>query len=277
MDILETMRSDGIQRIKVASDGVDFHVVVDGAKRRHGPMNYKSAAIDLVTRFGFRPRRAFSVLAKAASAKSVMLLVQVPSLKKVEKKAQDGLVNVSMPAPLEQLPSIDPYSGVPVYSSPYVDMTQGQFTGVPGLPPEGGMTRGINVGGEMERSMGGGEYPDEHNEAMGEGALPIDEEARRLAEDAAKAGQRHVFDQAAIGGLVKVYDTANVVDSYIPDFMDTIDRLGRILFLFYWKHEDFNQRYGSDDVVQMEDRLRNVFKQLGELTLNLKEKAVRKA
>ena len=276
MDILETMRSDGIQRIKVASDGVDYSVIVDGAKRRHGPMNYKSAAIDLVTRFGFRPRRAFSVLAKAASAKSVMLLVQVPSLRKVEKKAQDGLVNVSMPAPIEQLPSIDPYSGVPVYSSPYVDMTQGQFTGVPGLPPEGGMTRGINVGGEMERSMGGGEYPDEHNEAMGEGALPIDEEARRLAEDAAKAGQRHVFDQAAIGGLVKVYDTANVVDSYIPDFMDTIDRLGRILFLFYWKHEDFNQRYGSDDVVQMEDRLRNVFKQLGELTLNLKEKAVRK-
>ena len=277
MDILETMRSDGIQRIKVASDGVEYSVIVDGAKRRHGPMNYKSAAIDLVTRFGFRPRRAFSVLAKAASEKSVMLLVRVPSLVMNEKKAQDGLVNVSMPAPMEQLPSIDPYSGVPVYTSPYVDMTQGQFTGVPGLPPEGGMTRGINVGGEMERSMGGGEYPDEHNEAMGEGSLPIDEEARQLAEDAAKAGQRHVFDQAAIGGLVKVFDTANVVDSYIPDFMDTIDRLGRILFLFYWKHEDFNQRYGSDDVVQMEDRLRNVFKQLGELTLNLKEKSVRKS
>lgn len=277
MDILETMRSDGIQRIKVASDGVEYSVIVDGAKRRHGPMNYKSAAIDLVTRFGFRPRRAFSVLAKAASEKSVMLLVRVPSLVMNEKKAQDGLVNVSMPAPMEQLPSIDPYSGVPVYTSPYVDMTQGQFTGVPGLPPEGGMTRGINVGGEIERSMGGGEYPDEHNEAMGEGSLPIDEEARQLAEDAAKAGQRHVFDQAAIGGLVKVFDTANVVDSYIPDFMDTIDRLGRILFLFYWKHEDFNQRYGSDDVVQMEDRLRNVFKQLGELTLNLKEKAVRKS
>lgn len=278
MDILETMRSDGIQRIKVASDGVDYQVIVDGAKRRHGPLSYKSAAIDLVTRFGFRPRRAFSVLAKAASDKGVMLLVKIPSLCATEKKAQmgDGLVGVSMPAPMEQLPSVDPYTGIPVYSSPYVDMTRGQFTGVPGLPPEGGLTRGINDGGEMERSMGGGEYPDEHNEAMSDGALPIDEEARRLAEEAAKAGQRHVFDQAAIGGLVKVYDTANVVDSYIPDFMDTIDRLGRILFLFYWKHEDFNQRYGSDDVVQMEDKLRNVFKQLGELTLNLKEKAVRK-
>jgi hypothetical protein len=73
-----------------------------------------------------------------------------------------------------------------------------------------------------------------------------------------------------------VYDVASVVDSYIPEFMDTIDRLGRILFLFYWKHEEFNQRYGSDDVVQMEDRLRNVFKSLGELALQLKEKSVQK-
>lgn len=277
MDILEEMRSQGVERIKVASDGVNYHVIVDGAKRRHGPMNYKSAAVDLVTRFGMRPRRAFDVLAKVASEKSVMLLVQIPSLVRngTEKKAQDNLVGVSMPAPLEQLPAVDPYTGIPVYQSPYVDMTQGQFTGVPGLPPEGGYTKGINIGGEMERTMGQDAYPDEHDE-MRNGALPIDEEARRLAEDAAKAGQRHVFDQAAIGGLTKVYDTASVVDSYIPDFMDTIDRIGRILFLFYWKHEDFNQRYGSDDVVQMEDALRNVFKNLGELTLQLKEKSVQK-
>ena len=272
MDILESMKSQGVKRIKVASDGaLGYYIVVDGAKRRHGPLNYKAASVDLVTRFGLRPRRAFDVLSKAASS-DVMLLVGIPSL---VKKAQDSLVNVAMPAPLEQLPATDPYTGIPVYQSPYVDIVHGQYTGVPGLPPEGGLTRGINIGGEMERNMGSGEYPDEHDE-MRNGALPIDEEAKRLAEEAAAAGQRHVFDQAAIGGLVKVFDTANVVDSYIPDFMDTIDRLGRILFLFYWKHEDFNQRYGSDDVVQMEDSLRNVFKNLGELTLSLKEKSVNK-
>lgn len=274
--ILEEMSSEGVERIKIASDGTDFYVQIAGAKRQHGPMNYKQASIDLVTRFGLRPRRAFSTLAKVASEGSAKLLVGVPSLmRKSEKQAQDALVNVAMPAPQEQLPAIDPYTGIPVYSSPYIDVTQGQFTGVPGLPPEGGMTRGINVGGEMERNMGGLEMPDEHTDSL-QGVLPIDEEARRLAEEAAAAGQRHVFDQAAIGGLVKVYDVAHVVDSYIPEFMDTIDRLGRILFLFYWKHEDFNQRYGSDDVVQMEDRLRNVFKSLGELALQLKEKSVRK-
>lgn len=273
--VLEEMSSQGVERIKVASDGTDYYFQVAGAKLQHGPMNYKQASIDLVTRFGLRPRRAFSVLSKVASAGSAKLLVAIPSLAKVEKQAQDNLVGVSMPAPQEQLPAIDPYTGIPVYSSPYIDLVQGQFTGVPGRPPEGGMTHGINIGGEMERNMGGAEIPDEHADSL-QGALPIDEEDRRLAEEAAAAGQRHVFDQAAIGGLVKVCDVANVVDSYIPELMDTIDRLGRILFLFYWKHEDFNQRYGSDDVVQMEDRLRNVFKQLGELTLNLKENTIRK-
>ena len=275
-EIMESLSSEGTQRIKIASDGTEFSIKVDGAKRRHGPLNYKQASVDLVTRFGMRPRRAFGVLAKAASAGSVRLLVSVPSLRpRTEKQAQDGLVNVAMPSPADQMPGIDPYTGVPVYASPYVDLVRGSFTGVPGLPPEGGMTRGINMGGEMARGMGGGDYPDEHTDSFKD-ALPLDQEARRLAEEAAAAGQRHVFDQAAIGGLVKVYDVANVVDSYIPEFMDTLDRLGRVLFLFYWKHEDFNQRYGSDDVVQMEDRLRNVFKSLGELALQLKEKAVQK-
>jgi hypothetical protein len=278
LTVLEELSSQGVERVKVASDGSEFYFQVSGAQRQHGPMNYKQASIDLVTRFGLRPRRAFSILAKAASAGSARMLVGIPSLAKgdkTEKQAQDNLVGVTMPAPQEQLPAIDPYTGIPVYSSPYIDIVQGNFTGVPGRPPERGMTRGINIGGEVERNMGGAELPDEHTDSL-RGALPIDEEARRLAEEAAAAGQRHVFDQAAIGGLVKVYDVASVVDSYIPEFMDTIDRLGRILFLFYWKHEEFNQRYGSDDVVQMEDRLRNVFKSLGELALQLKEKSVQK-
>ena len=276
--IMEAMSSEGVERIKIASDGADYYIQVDGSTRQHGPLTYKQASVDLVTRFGFRPRRAFVSLEKAAADRvnGLRLLVEVPSLRDSQvKEAQSGLVNVAMPAPAEQIPATDPYTGVPVYSSPYVDMTHGSFTGVPSLPPEGGLTHGINIGGEMARNMGGSEIPDEHN-ALEEGALPIDEEARRLAEEAAAAGQRHVFDQAAIGGLVKVYDVANVVDSYVPEFMDTIDRLGRILFLFYWKHEDFSQRYGNDDMVQMEDRIRNVFKSLGELALQLKEKSVQK-
>ena len=89
-----------------------------------------------------------------------------------------------------------------------------------------------------------------------------------------KAAQPFTFEELTANNADEVLLSVLGVPRYLNG---DADRLGRILFLFYWKHEDFNQRYGSDDVVQMEDRLRNVFKQLGELTLNLKEKAVRKS
>jgi len=282
-DILNDMQERGIERIKLAFDGTEYSMKVGGFPKSVGPMNYKQACVELVTKFGLRPRRAFSIVKKASEAGNTRFMVRLPLAVNrgysaaLEKKSQmiDNLSTVNMPYPAEQVPGVDPYSGVPFYTTPYIDIVQGTTTNYPGLPPEGGMTHGINFGGEMERGMGGsGDIAGDEHGADFEGALPIDQEAQRLAQEAAEAGQRHVFDQAAIGGLAKVYDTANVVDSYIPDFMDTIDRLGRILFLFYWKHEDFNSRYGSDDVVQMEDKLRSVFKQLGSLTLDLKNKAV---
>ena len=256
--ILSTLSDQGIARVKIASVGPDeFHLQVAGFNQTPR-MTYKQAAVALVTRFGAKPASAFRSLDKAAEEGSAAFLVSG----RQEKKAQVG---VSMQSPEPQAPSVDPYTGIPVYSDPYMDSQQGQFTGVPSLPPEGGLTQGIADGSEIQRATEGPE----------DGMMPIDQQAQDLADQAAQAGQKHVFDQAAIGGLSKVYDTSAVVDSYIPTFMDSLDRIGRILFLFYWKHEDFNARYGSDDVVEMEDRLRSVFKQLGDLTLQLKEKAVR--
>ena len=51
MDILEEMKSEGISRIKVACDGTDYAIVMDGAKRRHGPFGYKAAAVELEATF----------------------------------------------------------------------------------------------------------------------------------------------------------------------------------------------------------------------------------
>ena len=166
-------------------------------------------------------------------------------------------VGVDMPQPQMPGAATDPYTGMPVYQMPYEDETQGQLTGVPGGDPYENV-QGENVGGEMEQNQ----------------ELPIDQEAQQLAQQAAELGQKNVFDQATIGGLSRVYDTGNVIDSYIPQFMETLDRLGRVLFLYYWKHDDFISRYGTDDVVEMEDVLRSTFKTLGKLTLDLKKKSV---
>ena len=260
-DIMASLVGQGLLRVKIASDGFgEFGIKVDGYGSA-ASMPYKEAAVTLVTRFGLRPANAFGWLEKASEDGSHTVLVKMRV--SIGKEAQAG-VGVSMPMPTPQGQSMDPYTGIPMYQDPYIDQQTGQMVGVPSLPPEGGLTRGIADGSEVQRGMGG------------QDDMPqIDQEAQDLADQAAQAGQRHVFDQAAVGGLSKVYDTSAVVDSYIPNFMDSLDRLGRILFLFYWKHDDFNARYGSDDVVEMEDRLRGVFKQLGDLTLKLKEKAVR--
>lgn len=261
-DILNALYETGSARVKIASlSDNEFHIHVDGYKQSPR-LTYKEAALTLVSNFGVRPAQAFSLLEKAATETSTRVMI-LPR-KRLQKSAQG--VGVSMPAPTDQQMSVDPYTGIPVANDPYIDQQQGQMTGVPSLPEEGGLTPGIAEGSETQRSMGSGSPEQKPS---------IDEEAQQLAQQAAEAGQRHVFDQAAVGGLSKVYDTSAVVDSYIPNFMDTLDRLGRVIFLFYWKHDDFTSRYGSDDVVEMEDRLRGVFRQLGDLTLKLKEKAVR--
>jgi hypothetical protein len=102
----------------------------------------------------------------------------------------------------------------------------------------------------------------------------IDPGARQNAIDAANQGQKEVLDTAVITGLVKTLDTDNLVDSYIGDLLLGLDRIGRILFLFYWHNEKFKDRYGQQDLIELEDNLRNVFENLGELALFLKQKTI---
>jgi hypothetical protein len=102
----------------------------------------------------------------------------------------------------------------------------------------------------------------------------LDYDAKQYAQTASNLGQKEVLDTAVITGLVKTLDTENAVDSYISDLMLGLDRVGRILFMYYWHNDKFKDRYGQQDMAELEDNLRNVFKQLGELTLFLKQKTV---
>jgi hypothetical protein len=51
-----------------------------------------------------------------------------------------------------------------------------------------------------------------------------------------------------------------------------MDRVGRLLLLFYWHQDEFEERYGKDDLQKLEDTLREVFQSQGDLILFLKEK-----
>jgi hypothetical protein len=46
-----------------------------------------------------------------------------------------------------------------------------------------------------------------------------------------------------------------------------MDRVGRMLFLLYWHADDFADKYGKSSLLDLEERLRNTFETLGELSI----------
>lgn len=101
-----------------------------------------------------------------------------------------------------------------------------------------------------------------------------DNGAMAVGQQAAQTGQKEVFDTAMISGLLKAVRQDSLVDRYLGDLIKALDRVGRIMAMFYWHQEDFADRYGESDMPELEDSLRNTFESLGDVVLYLKEKRV---
>jgi hypothetical protein len=102
----------------------------------------------------------------------------------------------------------------------------------------------------------------------------IDPVAQRQAGSAADKGQKDVFDISILGGLVKTTQVNDKINEFLKDIILGNDRLGRLLFMFYWHNEKFVDQYGDEDMAELEDLLRNVFESNGDLVLFLKQKSV---
>jgi hypothetical protein len=92
--------------------------------------------------------------------------------------------------------------------------------------------------------------------------------------DAANSGQREVFDTAMIGSMLRAVRDDSLVDRYMGELTKGLDKLGRILFMFYWHGDRFADRYGKSDMPELEDSLRNAFEMLGDVILFLKQKTI---
>lgn len=92
--------------------------------------------------------------------------------------------------------------------------------------------------------------------------------------DAAQTGQREVFDTAMIGSMLRAVRDDGLVDRYMGELTKGLDKLGRILFMFYWHGDRFADRYGKSDMPELEDSLRNAFEMLGDVILFLKQKTI---
>lgn len=91
---------------------------------------------------------------------------------------------------------------------------------------------------------------------------------------AVSSGEKDIFDAAALGALIDINDPSEEINRYISDLILSLDRIGRILFMMYWHYDSFVERYDKQDLVNLEDSLINVFKNLGELTYDLQQRAI---
>ena len=256
------MEKAAFHDLKIIKDGPEFYVGIEGFGLSR-PYNYKQACMSLNGRLGLSVADTERLLDKAAEDGEVHTHIHLG------KAAQ--FVGAQMPVPPPEAAGVDPYTGTPVYG-PYEAQVTAPLYGAPPVPH--GNPYGENLGGEGETQQGYGGSDVSGAPGGNAGEAPFDQEAMGLAAQAGQLGQRHVFDYSSIGGLAKVYDTGSLIDSYIPQFMQAVDRLGRVLFLYYWKNEDFGERYGTSETVELEDSLRSVFKQFGNLALTLRSKTI---
>lgn len=246
-DMQEFLFKSGCHNLTVENDGVSSEYYIRLDDFNDGPYGYKTAAVRLAKDYHIDADQVDALLKAAASDYKVHMMI---------KFAQ----SVMMPSPQMPPMGYEDFTGQPIeYANQ--QLVQGQSVGMP--QPLSTM--------DAQRISGGQSQLD----ASGSGApADLDNEAMQLAQQAAQAGQKQVFDHATIGGLAGLYDTSATIDSYVPELSKALDRIGRILFIFYWKNEEFSERYGSDDMHEMEDLIRSVFKSFGDLLLKLKQKSV---
>lgn len=105
----------------------------------------------------------------------------------------------------------------------------------------------------------------------------LDQDIYGTLSSAAEMGQKEIFDTSAIGSLVKVIDSPELVQKYLGDVTVGLDRVGRMLFLFYQHANDFEETHGKEDMQELEESLKNVFKGTGDLVMYLRQRTVEKS
>ena len=85
-------------------------------------------------------------------------------------------------------------------------------------------------------------------------------------------GMKDVFDKATMGSMTRLTDVTSEMRSYIPDLMTGMDKLARILFVFWHKPDKIKDKFSLNEFSETEDIIKDTFKNLGDIVLDLKKK-----
>jgi hypothetical protein len=229
--------------LKVYADGKD--VSFNEAKK----LNKLAALKTLVVSYGLREKAARAVLAEAEK------------LGRDRKPLELALVKQAQPpgSPIGDLQQSAPNS--PPFPEPNIGYDPMTGANIPTMMP--------SVWNQRIPDMMAQSYNrDLYNPTLG------DPRTMAVAQQAAQTGQKEVFDTSMLAPLLKLIRQESMVDRYLPDIMKGMDRLGRILFILYWHGEEFAERYGSEEMPELEDALRNAFESVGTILLELKKKTI---
>lgn len=91
---------------------------------------------------------------------------------------------------------------------------------------------------------------------------------------ASQTGVKEVLDTKILAELANSAYPLDRTADYLPTFINSLDKLGRLLFMFYWHNEAFVNRYGKQNLDQIEDSLKDNLQSLGDLVIYLKEKTI---
>jgi len=206
-------------------------------------LSEKQALVSLVSRHGFREDTAREILKQAADKKKFACRVKY--------------ANPYGPPMMVQNAPGGPTDPGPVMGGESIMGTS--------VPTQLGIDVGVPVSG-MSASQTDRSIYNPNTE--------LDDPVVKKIMQAAESGQRDVFDTAMIGAMLRAVRDDGLVDRYMGDLTKGLDRIGRILFMFYWHGDRFAERYGKADMPELEDSLRNAFEMIGDVILFLKQKTI---
>lgn len=85
-------------------------------------------------------------------------------------------------------------------------------------------------------------------------------------------GSPQMFNAGALSGLAGTYDANYYLDQYMTDLIQALDKMGRIIFLFYWRPDDMQTAFGSDDLAKLESTIISTYKSYGDMLLEFLKK-----
>jgi hypothetical protein len=99
--------------------------------------------------------------------------------------------------------------------------------------------------------------------------LKLTDPGRQMAHLGQELGMGTLIDHGALSALTKVFDAGPFIIKYVEQLENSLDFMGRLIFMLLWKPKDFSKMFGDDDLASLENKLLGVFDASGDLVLEL--------